>query len=189
MAWYDLIKDYITASSRPLTEHEIALARGVFANSIPYRKILIQDDLGAGGAPWTEPGGGAMELYFLHLGKTGFISTSAMESTLIHELTHVWQGHNHFWGSGFVIGSGIAQGLSILTTGDRGGAYNYKAGEYWGSYNSEQQAHIVEDWFDGGQDEKSPLFRYIRDNIRRPIRSWIGETLVEIGEGASAIKG
>ncbi len=37
----------------------------------------------------------------------------------------------------------------------------------WGSYNVEQQASIVEDWFKNGSREDDPRFRYIRDNIRK----------------------
>jgi hypothetical protein len=44
--------------------------------------------------------------------------------------------------------------------------YRYIPGQSWSSYNVEQQAHIVEDWFKGGEREEDPLYRYIRDDIR-----------------------
>jgi hypothetical protein len=85
----------------------------------------------------------------------------------IHELTHVWQGAHRWLHGSYQVSSLLSQAWSLIRTGDRGNAYDYAAGQDWSSYNVEQQANIVEDWFTSGASSSHPLFRYIRDNIRR----------------------
>ncbi len=186
-----LITDYLTSGKRLLTDEEIQDARRVYQGTIKYGNVLIADDLGAGGREWTEPAGGPMQLFILHLGPLGFASTvePSRRATLIHELCHVWQGTHHVFTWSYVAGSGIAQGLAKITQGTTSAAYNYTPGDLWGEYNSEQQAHIVEDWYTDGLRTDSPLYRYIVGNIRCPIRSWFGEIFTEMGAGASAAKG
>jgi hypothetical protein len=129
-----------------------------------------------GGAAYTVPGPG--DTYFLHLGPAGYTSTAHMRPKLIHELTHVWQGANHVF-NGYVVSSLIMQGYFLITTGDRNNAYKYSQSDLgrvsWHSFNVEQQAQIVEDWFKNGKKEEDPRFCYIRDNIRHPIQSWAVE--------------
>src|SRR5262249_39604790 len=56
-------------ATRPLTQDEIALARRVFQDNLPYKKIRIADDLGLGDAPWTDPFGA---FFTIHMGPTAF---------------------------------------------------------------------------------------------------------------------
>lgn len=61
--------------------------------------------------------------------------------TFIHELTHVWQGYNE--GSrvfNYMIRSLASQGWGIVSSLDRGNAYNYDTNNYlkWSDYNVEQ---------------------------------------------------
>ena len=179
-----LVKDYLTSRTRPLTTEEINDAKRVYQGTIKYPLVSIADDLGAQQRPWTEPSGGPMDLYVLHLGPLGFASTrdAATRATLIHELCHVWQGMNHIFAWSYVVDSLLNQAVS----GDA--AYDYKPGDLWGEYNVEQQAHIVEDWYTTGLRNDSPLYRYIVGNIRCPKLSWVGETLTEFGAAAAAIK-
>jgi len=167
-------------ATRPLTQDEIDLARAVFQDNLPYKKIRIADDLGLGDAPWTDPFGA---FFTIHMGPTAFgvgTSTTAtaaynaakLDETFIHELTHVWQG-SHGCRYAFVGGSVVAQARL-----GRKRVYNYLPDYPWESYNPEQQAQIVEDWYAGNpianykatfpaMDEKtSPLFKYIKDPIR-----------------------
>jgi hypothetical protein len=60
---------------------------------------------------------------------------------LIHELTHVWQGHNNPIPGSYVLDSVFNQ----IKSGHA--AYTYVPGNRWREYNAEQQAKIVEDWF------------------------------------------
>jgi hypothetical protein len=172
-----LIIDYLTKSSRKLTDEEINDAKRVFEDKIPYGRIIVSDDLGLGDREWTEPVG---PLYNLHLGPKGYKSTNdhfELRWTLIHELTHAWQGANHVFDISYVLSSGWSQ----LLYGS--GAYAYSPGQDWGDYNAEQQAHIVEDWYKRGLQVSDSNFRYIRDHIRSPVKSWFKE----LGSQAASI--
>jgi hypothetical protein len=160
-------------TTRKLSAEERALAEAVFETFLPYGNILVGDRTGIGGAPWTEHLDG---IFILHMGDVGYLDCTSSQSatgvgticdTFIHELTHVWQGH-HAWASGmYQLQSVVAQAKAILRTGSRNNAYVYALGAEWDSYNVEQQAAIVEDWFKDGMSSESPLFPYIRDHIRK----------------------
>ena len=100
--------------------------------------------------------------YLVNIGPDGFVdaSSAAIDQTLIHELTHVWQGVHRSHPLAYIFDS--------LHNQARLGsdAYGYVAGADWSSYGAEQQAMIVEDWYRLGMNEADPMFRYIRDNIR-----------------------
>lgn len=86
--------------------------------------------------------------------------------TFIHELTHVWQGHQGGLGWEYMVGSLVAQGCAVLTKGHRRYAYDYEPGRPWGRYNVEQQARLVEDWFSNGMRTDDARYAYIVGNIR-----------------------
>jgi len=86
---------------------------------------------------------------------------------LVHETTHVWQGRNSTFALSYVFGSAISQCASSLGGSTTGGAYGYTAGAAWGSYNPEQQASIVEHWYEAGESGSHALYPYIRDYVRR----------------------
>ena len=159
------------ATSRRLRDAEIALARTVFGSSLPYDLIYLCDNTGAWSRPFTnsEPGG---DHYFVHVGPiyADATSTAAFDTfsdgtvacrycdVFIHELTHVWQGEHR---GGFIWNSLWHQAWDK-------DAYAYTAGAAWSSYNVEQQAHIVEDWFNarlGNRGAADPRYRYITGNI------------------------
>jgi hypothetical protein len=88
-------------------------------------------------------------------------------ATLIHEMTHVWQGTNST-----VAGSYMPKSLVNQARYGKD-AYDYRPLKDWKSYNPEQQAQLVEDWYyqakkrgGGESDERYP---YIRDYVRRGI--------------------
>ena len=68
--------------------------------------------------------------------------------TLVHEMTHAYQYQTGGWG--YAPEALWAQFKSFVTTGDRGGAYDWKpqdaAGVPWEQWNPEQQAQCVEDY-------------------------------------------
>lgn len=97
--------------------------------------------------------------YLVNMGGKYDTSKPGGMNTLIHELTHVWQGKHGSWQWAYVFNAIAAQAGS-------GDPYAYTAGQKWNQYNPEQQAHIVEDWFATGMKTTSDLYRYIRDNIR-----------------------
>lgn len=87
-------------------------------------------------------------------------------ATLIHEMTHVWQGTNSTLAGSFMPKSLVNQ----ARYGDD--AYNYRPLTDWKSYNPEQQAQLVEDWYykgRGNQSESDERYPYIRDFVRRGI--------------------
>ena len=73
---------------------------------------------------------------------------------LVHELTHVWQGTNGFYSTAYVLNSVRYQARSFVSQGDHHGAYEYEPGWPFATYNAEQQASIVEDWYVSGHAGK-----------------------------------
>jgi hypothetical protein len=157
---------------RPLKPLETVLARRVFRASLPYDKVFIASSTGFGGDPWTQYTFGQ---YTLHLGPIAYgDATSSAEwggaricDIFIHELTHVWQGAHSRVHAGYQAQALGSMAWSLATTGGISGAYDYAPGNAWSSYNVEQQASIVEDWFSTGASPASPLYPYIRDQLWR----------------------
>lgn len=87
-------------------------------------------------------------------------SDGAEGRLLVHEMTHVWQGKNSAFALSYLYNSIYNQ----CTKGRA--AYKYEAGESWSSYNAEQQAMIVQDWYVSGEWESGDLWPYIRDYVR-----------------------
>jgi hypothetical protein len=98
---------------------------------------------------------------------TGRQTVNEFRKLLVHETTHVWQGKNSLFALSYVFGSAISQCAASLGGGTTGGAYAYTAGTPWGNLNPEQQAHLVEDWYDNGESGSDPLYPYIRDKVRQ----------------------
>ncbi|MBC7910899.1 MAG: hypothetical protein H7Y30_10395, partial [Pyrinomonadaceae bacterium] len=121
-------------------------------------------------------------VYTIYWGEAIYRESAAQVDpvTLIHELTHVWQGH-HGWNTmAYMAQSVMAQGQAMWRTGNRNNAYPYDQSSYrnWNEYNVEQQASIVEDWFNpnvkkggGNQSVSDPRYPYITENIRAGKRS------------------
>ncbi len=167
-------------ATRPLRESEIELARQVFEDKLPYGKVYLADRY----FPFNEKTRTAvtaaslatflpvrtLRSYTIFVGPDVYRDGAdgpGFRDTFIHELTHVWQGYHrkHSWE--YMVESMLAQGHAIITSGDRNEAYDYVPGEPWDSYNVEQQAHMVQDWFAGGMSEEDVLFPYIENHIRR----------------------
>ena len=155
---------YAGYSIRPLTGAEKKVASSVFGRSINLNTVKVTNTLGLAGRPWTT---NSPPLYTINVGKKGYKSLldgDGLKRLLIHELTHVWQGQH---GVRFMSNSAYHQALSAIHNGgSTGGAYNYQPGKQWSQYNVEQQASIVEDWFQGGMKKTDPMYPYIRYNVR-----------------------
>lgn len=138
----------------------------VFGKTLPYDKIMLSGGLGAGNRPFTIPDIGMPGRYIIHIGTDKHWSSrkpSDYYKTLIHELTHVWQGYNSWFAWGYTLDSAWSQ------VHKQGNAYLYsKQWLDWDDYNVEQQAQIVEDWYAAGCSTTDPRWKYIRDNIRNP---------------------
>ncbi len=145
---------------RFLAGGEIAIAKDVYKQTIPYASILVSDGIGADNRPFTVPT--ILPLhdplppfynfnvkrdgkYVIHAGDGyyGMTKSDDDRTTLIHELAHVWQGeHYDSWSWTYVVFSLKDQALS-----DDAYAYDKTRLGPWDDYGPEQQAKIVEDWF------------------------------------------
>ena len=94
--------------------------------------------------------------------------------TFIHELVHACQIHHSSMDIA-LLADAFASKVCEATGGN---PYSYgNAGPDYSSFNLEQQAQIVSDWFAGAvpqgsnqtgvaKDVNSPYFRYVNDNVR-----------------------
>ena len=140
---YETIMDLIKFNTRVLSASELKAAKSIFGNSINFDFVRV--DIGAVIGP-----------AFSHRAYTSFhtINSWGTESTdvMVHELTHVWQYENagaiympqaihaQKWGGGYDYGD--VANLQLKKT----------AGEGLLSFNREQQAQIVQDFFRLRQD-------------------------------------
>ena len=154
--------------ARGLTDTEKWVLGFVFKDTLPYDLIGITPNIGLGDRPYTLPNYTIWDwqAWDVNMGTQQHWDKLAAKygwdyfwQILVHELTHVWQGHNKTVQWGYVANSVWHQ----LTAGQD--AYKYTLGQSWNSYNAEQQASIVQDWFANGRKEDDPAFGYIRDNI------------------------
>jgi len=178
----------VPTSARCMSSDEYDIVKDVFGDTLPFRvRIIITNGLGGYRRPFTIPT--SLVTTILGAAATGFLApvtatlgylTSFMNlgylmnvgsaypdmsksntDLLVHETTHVWQGKNSILAQSFVYNSAINQCL-------RGtGAYSYTAGQAWSSYNVEQQASIVEQWYKNGKPTSGDLWPYIRDQVRK----------------------
>lgn len=168
------LKDAVIHAERLLTEKEKRLAKKVFADSLPYGDIYLSDGLGFGERQYTIPRPLHPGTYLIHIGPKIFPDATKSsvvdngqtgDAIFIHELTHVWQSV-HRKNPLDYIGDSLSNQLRY-----KADAYTYDSSKVgkakWDSFNAEQQASIVEDWYVGGMKETSKAFVYIRDNIRK----------------------
>ena len=164
-------------ASRPLRRSEVEFARQVFEDRLPYGKVHIASYYlpGNQGVPVTLASVSsiipvsAMRHYTIYFGAEVFRNGADrpdVRAAFVHELTHVWQGYHSGLGWEYMVRSMIAQGHAILVKGDRRRAYDYYPGAPWRSYNVEQQAVIVQDWYGNGMRPDDERYRYVADHIR-----------------------
>ncbi len=135
---YETFNSILKINSRPLNEGEKLWADSVFGNSIPYERVEI-DARAMLGPPWGR---------FAYV--SGFIINSwgpIRPAIFIHELTHVWQYHQ----------VGLVYIVRALWAQNSNYGYDYggpakiwehmQRGELLESFNYEQQAEIVADYF------------------------------------------
>lgn len=181
-----------TVRQRPLDADEEVFADRVFRGRVPFDRVLLTNLLGLDDRPFTAPGPGGVILVNLgqgyeqpthYTGKGGpEVGIQAAGQLLIHELTHAWQIANESFTPEYYC---RALSTAADTAGGDMSAYRYGGPSCdWRSFNTEQQASIVDEWFAGGacsgtpqsqypscdepradKAEFNPYFRYIRDHI------------------------
>ena len=130
---------------RPLTAGEIALAQRIFGNSICYDKVGITAQ---SFVPF-QPKGTAMapdgNLYMYGCYHDDYAAQLPMtQSVFIHEMAHVWQKQN---GVLDPIASFFQLSLTYRFNYNAAYLYTLEANRDLISYNMEQQATIVQDYF------------------------------------------
>ena len=135
---YETVMDFVKFNTRPLYKWEISLAKSVFGDAIDYHKVRI-DEYSLSGPKQKK---------FCYVSFHVINSWGPMQnSTLIHELTHIWQFEK--MGSVYIPHALIAQQSKM--------GYNYggvsalkvcqEKGKSFRSFNLEQQGDIISDYF------------------------------------------
>lgn len=165
---------------RAMTEDERRFAAKVFGDKLPFDRITLTNLSQGGGRKYAIPSFDGSILVNLDDAYDHPMTYSKARSdytqpgsVFIHELTHAWQIAN----TSFL--PGLICGLSDT--------YDYHTGEGesgrlvdrswstrpWNSFNLEQQAHIVDDWYgtfhtnlNSSEALNDPAFRFISNNIR-----------------------
>jgi hypothetical protein len=169
----DRLRNLVAENARPLSPPERSIARSVYVGTIPYDRVVVTRLALPGGRPCTTPVQTPTGLvYALNVGTIKYpslIGSPSDKALLVHELAHVWQSVHSGVPYGYVVESVLATRIAWLTTSNENNAYKYKAGATWASYNVEQQAQLVQDWYAQGmkEDGGNALYPYIRDTIRR----------------------
>jgi hypothetical protein len=183
---------------RRLLPFEEDFVKGVFGDSLNFEKIRLTNLVGIGGAAFTIPtvdnhiliNIGVSDAMFNAPTTTGIPGTkkAVPGQLLIHEMTHAWQIQHATLEMGFVPGwlcEGIYEQVVVGSV-----AYNYgDPGPPWKSFHIEAQAHMVDEWFAGTEQQAPPktlppgfqprkdprmnpdskYFGYIDNNIRTGI--------------------
>lgn len=141
----EAIASLIKPNTRSLTSDQIELAKSVFGNSIKYR--LVKLDEAARTVDWAKQIKGFKAPRPFTTFHTINLWGELKDKVPIHELTHVWQ-YEH---------GGAKYIPEALAVNEKDSGYDYKgvsnlrklqaAGKGMSSFNPEQQAKIVEEYF------------------------------------------
>lgn len=167
--------------TRELTQEEYDWANNlVFSGTLPPRdRIVLTDTIGGGNRAFTFPR--FDDKITLNMGPDAFSDPRnypnyPFGNIFIHELVHACQIQHA--NMDIALFADVFSSKVCEATG--GNPYTYGTAEPdYSSFNLEQQAQIVSDWFSGivpkgnqtnqtgiPQDINSPYFRYISDNVR-----------------------
>lgn len=155
---------------RSLRPDEKDFARKVFGNKIRYDDIVVTNLLGTHNNKFTIPTVGNKILMGLGPAFDEPTTWSDLKlreykepgSVFVHELTHAWQ---------------ICNTSLVRVICNTSNTYDYTsdsnwASRSWRSFNSEQQAHIIEDWYGRNYTAlgstaalRDHAYRFVRDNI------------------------
>jgi hypothetical protein len=153
-------------NERKLLPDELFVGQRVFKDSIKWWQVRINDGHGLDGSIWTNAGIGLDRIYV-----TKAHYARVPNDILIHELVHVWQATNlGFTGWGYKLNSFAHQAYHTALGHGRNAAYNYNRARLgkdgFEDFSSEEQAQLVEDWFQRGEQRTDPAFPYIHHCIR-----------------------
>jgi hypothetical protein len=149
--------------TRKLHTEEITEADKVFLGTVPYEAVTVCNASGPNGNCFAAPGPTGNYLIGANQWFDSLVADDTSKHTLIHELTHVWQmEHTPF--KSFISCDAIITSIDVQTQDSTKvyfDYYFYVPGKPWDSYNTEQQAQIVADWWVATQyGEKSQDVSY-----------------------------
>jgi len=164
-------------NARALFSREIALIKQVFqtarlpplsaAGTPPW--VTIADGVNGNGGAWTDSD------YQINVGPYLYERDLAVadRSTLVHEMTHVWQYYNatltkshafgaqaRAWASDKVYGALSSKKPASTAQDD---LYAYDLAGTWDDMGFEGQAQMVEDWFDMGMSTEGYRYVFIKN--------------------------
>ena len=180
-----------------MTGPEREFADRVFKGSMDYDKVVLTNLSHDNGRKFTIPSIGKAILVNLndafddpvHYKEAADSDYPEPGAVFIHELTHAWQiANNSFLG----VICGMDSNYEYFDARGRSGDTAWPQRSF-GTFNNEQQAHIVDDWygmhlvrapdgsflsdaqglpmtdFDGSTAIQDPAYRFIRDHIRARV--------------------
>lgn len=164
---------------RSLRPEEIELATKVFFDTVPFNRIRLTNLSYDGGRQFTFPNpidgsilvnlGDALE----NPNPIGYKNNAypSAGQVFIHELTHAWQIANTSFMPGLLCDAVVHRDYNYRDENNLSNTDWSKRD--WSSFNLEQQAHIVDDWFEAYSSDvnsinalNDPAFHFISENIR-----------------------
>jgi hypothetical protein len=157
-------------NSRMLTAGEMGLIQKVFRTARLPRldEISIADGVNGNGGEWTDSD------YEINVGPRAFKTdlSNSDPATLVHEMTHVWQYHNHTLTKAHGFAAHLRAGATdwVQKKLDRvlpghweddeadNRLYKYDLAGSWEDMGFEGQAQMVQDWYEMGMKEEG--YRY-----------------------------
>jgi len=144
--------DDVDTKSRGMSAGEISAATELFGETIDYSLVVIErNSLYNAGSSRTI--GNTIALTDSKFEGDALDLNADGQSTLIHELAHVWQHQNRGWT--YAPEALWAQAEAWWETGDRNNAYDWQTlheqGTPWEEWNPEAQAEAVQDYNDALQ--------------------------------------
>jgi hypothetical protein len=192
--------------SRAMIPNEIMMAQEVFGSELNCANVMFTNFNDSSGRAMTAPGVDGRT--YCNFGPLYAADMTAQYNgaypdpgeLMIHELTHAWQIQHNSFIPGFVCSGFVNQ--ANYTFGDN--VYRYgPPGPPWQSYNLEQQASIVNEWFAGKldpptsdfpapqssfnrMDPNNPYIMYIKNNILTGSAGYSNSLLDDQAAEASA---
>jgi hypothetical protein len=163
---------------RTMTQEERDFAAKVFFDKLPYDRIRLTNLSHSGGRQFVLPnpidGSILVNLgdAYSNTNPISYVNNSypIPGQVFIHELTHAWQIGNTSFMPGLICDSILHRDYDYRNESDPSTEWSRRP---WSSFNLEQQAHIVDDWYQAYSSDlnsvvalRDPAFHFISENIR-----------------------
>jgi len=139
-------------NSRALFQGEISLVRSVFRTAWlpPLLEVSIADGVSIKGTAWTDSD------YQINVGPWSYDHDCSVydRSTLVHEMTHVWQYYNKTLTKAHAFIASVRNPEEVL--------YSYDLDGSWDDMGFEGQAQMVQDWFTMGMHTEGHRYFFMK---------------------------